>query len=263
MVERGPNHGGDGRVATVRRGAAVGLLAALLAACGLAIGPSGAGASLPVYEGQVFPTIHSSSDPEEFSWEVELGAGRELEQVDEREVAIDSRNGERAWSIVAAPAHDATGATVPTTIRVAGQNVVTLTVHHREGNPAAGAPFVYPVDEGAGWETGPASVEVTTGPPGEREQRERQERLAAEEREAAERARARAERCHVPALRGATLSGARRRLRRANCRLGAISRTGGATTKTSRVVWQAQSPGTSLAPGAPVGVRLGRGPGAH
>ncbi|HEX8753212.1 MAG TPA: hypothetical protein VF731_07335 [Solirubrobacterales bacterium] len=262
MVERGPNHGGDGRVAIAKRGAAVGLLAA----CVLAIGPSAAGASLPVYEGQAFPRIQSASDPEEFSWEVELGPGQELEQVDEREVAIDSRTGARSWSIVADPAHDATGATVPTTIRVVGEDVVTLTVHHREGNPAAGgAPFAYPVDEGAGWETGPATVEVT-GPPDEKElweQRERQERLGVEEREAAERAKARAERCHVPALRGATLAGARRRLRRANCRLGAISRTGGATTKTSRVVGRAQPPGTSLAPDAPVGVRLGRGPGAH
>jgi hypothetical protein len=245
---------------TRRRGTVVTLLTALLTACGLVSGVAAATASLPVYEGGGFPDIHSASDPEDFSWEVELGTGQSLQQIDDHEVAVDSKSGEPSWWITAEPAHDANGATVPTTIQMTGENVVTLTVHHREGNPAAGgAPFVYPVSEGAGWETGFATV-IVQGPPDEqelREQRERQERAAKEEREAAKRIRAEAEQCHVPTLRGTTLAGARKRLHRANCRLGAISKTHDVTAKSGRVVEQTQPPGSSLAPNAEVGVRLG------
>lgn len=151
-----------------------------------------------------------------------------------------------------------TGISIGGSAALLGENVVTLTVHHREGNPAAGgAPFAYPVNEGVGWEGGFQTV-VVMGPPDEkelREQRKRQEQAAREEREAA----GLAKQCHVPALHGATLAGARKRLRRANCRLGAIVKLHGVSAKVGRVAEQTETAGSSLAPGAKVGVRLGQG----
>jgi hypothetical protein len=230
----------------------------------LAVGASTASASFPAYEGGSFPTIHSPSDPEEFSWEVTLGEWQELEQIDDQEVGVYYSNGHLAFSIRATPASDAQGATVPTTIQETGVNVVTLTVHHREGNPAAGgAPFDYPVVDGPGWEGGFHTEVIVMGPPDEmelREQRERQERVAGEEREEAERA-VQAARCHVPALRGATLAAARERLRHANCRLGSIAKPRGVTARAGRVVTQTAAPGTSLARDTKVGVKLGPGSG--
>jgi hypothetical protein len=235
--------------------------ASLLTLGVLALGGSTASASLPVYQGGYFPTIYGPTDPEEFSWEVELGETQELEQVNDQEVTVSYSNGLRAFSITAEPAHDAVGTAVPTTIQKTGEKVVTLTVHHREGNPAAGgAPFDYPISDGPGWEGGFHTEIVVIGPPDEmelREQRERQERVAREEREAAERA-ARAARCRVPALRGATLAAARERIRRANCRLGSIAKRRGVTAKAGRVVSQTAAPGSSLPHNTKVGVRLGR-----
>jgi hypothetical protein len=243
------------------------LLAASLTLCVLVFGAASALASLPVYEGATgFPEIHSPSDPEEFSWEVRLEGEAELRQVDEHEAAVFYSSGHRAFGIEAEPAHDADGATVPTTIQVTGEDVVTLTVHHRDGNPAAGgAPFDYPVSDGAGWEGGFSTV-IVKGPPDEqelREQRERRERVAREEREAAERAALQAARCHVPALRGVTLAGARKRLRRSNCVLGTITKSRGVTAKAGWVVEQTAAPGSSLAHDAKVGVRLGSGGGGQ
>ena len=49
-----------------------------------------------------------------------------------------------AFTINAGLAHDAEGSNVPTSLGVSEGNILTLTVHHRAGNPAAsGAPFVY------------------------------------------------------------------------------------------------------------------------
>jgi hypothetical protein len=182
-----------------------------------------------------------------------------MRQIDEKEIGVYYTEGPRAFAIQAEPAHDAVGATVPTTIQITGENVFTLTVHHREGNPAAGgAPFDYPIVAGPGWEGGFVPIEIE-GPPDEtelRERREREEREEREERQQAEEA-AQAKRCRVPALRGATVAGARRRLRRANCRLGAITKSRGVTRKTGRVVHQSKPAGSSLAHGTRVGIRLG------
>jgi hypothetical protein len=133
-----------------------------------AIGPPSVSAALPVYEGSMtFPQIDSSSGPEEFSWEIALSEGRELVQLDERTAEIRYENGHPATDITAEPAHDAEGATVPTTLSVTQPNVITLVVHHRAGNPAAGgAPFVYPVAPGEGWEGG-FTTERVQGPPDE------------------------------------------------------------------------------------------------
>jgi hypothetical protein len=168
-----------------------------------------------VYSGVGFPTIYGPADPEEFSWEVPLGERQELRQVDDQEIAVYYSNGTASWVIIAAPASDAQGVTVPTTIQVTGENVFTLTVHHRE-------------------------------------------RLAKEALEAAKRA-APAARCQVPALHGATLATARVRLRRSNCRLGAIAKSTGVHVKVAKVVGQSAAAGSSLSPDAKVGVRLGPG----
>jgi hypothetical protein len=123
---------------------AIGILAALT------IGSPVALAFPPVYEGDMrFPAIYSPSEPEEFSWEVPLGEEMEMQQIDEREIGVYYSNGHPAFAIQAEFAADAVGATVPTTIQIAGENVFTLAVHHRERNPAAGgAPFVYPITAG-------------------------------------------------------------------------------------------------------------------
>jgi hypothetical protein len=216
--------------------------------CVLALGVSQASASLPVYNGDMsFPMINSSAEPEEFSWEVTLGEEQELRQIDEQEVSVYYSEGQRALTIQAEPAHDADGATVPTTLRKTDEKVITLTVHHREGNPAAGgAPFVYPISAGPGWEGGfvPTVIEL---PPGEQEPREQQEE----------------KRCRVPALRGATVARAKRRLRRANCRLGAVTMDPSVTKKTGRVVHQTKPAGSSLPQDARVSIKLGPSGGGH
>jgi hypothetical protein len=233
-----------------------------LLSCMLIVGVSGASASLPTYDGSTdFPEIYGPSEPEEFSWEVKLGKEQELRAIDEREAAVFYNDGTRAFVIEAGPAHDADGATVPTTIQVSGENVITLIVHHREGNPAAGgAPFVYPVNYGEGWEGGFSTV-VVKGPPDEqelREERERQERASRERQEEEQQpAAGQAKQCQVPRLRGVTLAGARRRLRRADCDLGSITRARGVRAKAGRVIGQTEAPGSSLEPHARIGVRFG------
>ena len=217
-------------------------LVAVVVTCALAIGSSAALASPPVYGSgaPMFPRIDSPAEPEEFSWEVTLYEEQELRQINEQEIGVYYTSGQRAVLIQAEPAHDADGATVPTTIQVTGERVFTLTVHHREGNPAAGgAPFVYPIVAGPGWEGGFVTTVIEL-PPGEKELSEGE-----------------AKRCHVPALRGATVAGARKRLLRANCRLGAVTRSGGVTRKTGRVVHQTEPAGSSLAQDAKVGIKLG------
>jgi hypothetical protein len=208
-----------------------------------------------------FPKIYSPAEPEEFSWEVILEE-EEMRQINEQEIGVYYSSGHIAFGIQAEPASDAVGATVPTTIQVTGENVITLTVHHREGNPAAaGAPFVYPIVAGPGWEGGFVPTEIE-GPPDEQELREQREREEREERQKAEEA-AQAKRCRVPALRGVTVAGAKRRLLRANCRLGAVTRSGGVTRKTGRVVHQTEPAGSSLAQDARVGIKLGPSGGGH
>lgn len=133
--------------------------------------PAGASA-LPVYEGVLqFNDITSPSGPEEFSWEVKLAPEQTLMQMDEKHAEVFYGGGHPAYGIEAEPAHDANGASVPTTLTVIEPNTITLTVHHRAGNPAAGgAPFDYPIIEGAGWEGGITTV-LVEGPPDESESR--------------------------------------------------------------------------------------------
>ncbi|HEU5252076.1 MAG TPA: hypothetical protein VFU16_01965 [Solirubrobacterales bacterium] len=130
------------------------------------------------------------------------------------------------------PAHDAAGATVPTTLSVTQPNVITLTVHHRAGNPeAGGSPFVYPITAGVGWDGGFQShfiampAEQAAPPP----------------------------RCTVPDLTGRTLRAARNILHRARCKLGPVR---GERRRGARVVKQYRLAGKSLPDWTGVGVRV-------
>lgn len=201
----------------------------------------------PPYEGVQFPEIHSSADPEDYCWEVQLEEGEELRQVDEQHAAVYYTEPEHlAFEITATLAHDADGAAVPTSIEVTGERDVTLTVHHRAGNPAAGgAPFDYPISPGGGWEGGFESHEIE-GPPDEAAQHAASLALASPEA-------ASHPQCKVPDLLDDTLRAARKQLRRANCRLGPVH---GKRSRTARVAHQFRKPGTSLPAGTKVGVKL-------
>lgn len=205
----------------------------------LATGVSSASAQppLPVYEGGFFPTIHGPADPEEYQWEVHLHPGQELHQIDDQNAAIYFEDETVMGVLSAAPARDARGTAVPTSLSVSAGNVVTLTVHHRDGDPANdGVPFVYPVTEGSAFEVGYSSVTVVEPPSAA---------LAPPEP---------APSCVVPRLKGQSLKVDRRKLREAGCRLGDVR---GVRSKSARVVRQYPGPGTVLGRDAEVGVKLG------
>jgi hypothetical protein len=223
-----------------------------------AVGPASAPAEplLPIYSGLLdFSTIKGPSDPEEYSWKVKLVEGQELKAVDDQLAEVYFEDGTPMMKIEARPAHDADGASVPTSLRISEGDIVTLIVHHRDGNPAAeGAPFAYPILGGKGWEVGP-SVVIVVGPKDEQELREERERVAREEWEAAQVAeRGPTRDCLVPRLKGESLKTGRRKLRRAGCRLGEVRGPG---SKTAKVVKQNPKAGATLAAGAEVGVKIG------
>jgi hypothetical protein len=224
-----------------------GVLAALVAALVWAGTPSAARAETcaPYEGGMTFPMIHGPEDPEDYCWEVQLGAGEKLRQIDDQHAEVDFESGHFAFGIQAKPAHDAVGTAVPTTLAVSDPNLITLTVHHRAGNPAAGgAPFDYPILSGTGWEGGFIS-EAVKGP--------------ADESEAKPKPTAPVEEipalmCDVPALQGRTLQAARRALQRANCHLGPVR---GQRRPGVKVVKQYRQYGETLPAGSVVGVKLG------
>jgi hypothetical protein len=184
-----------------------------------------------------FQAIYNSEGPEEFSWTVKMEEEQELQGVDETHAAVYWSGTEHiAFSIEAAKAHDASGAAVPTTLAVTQPNIITLTVHHRAGNPAAGgAPFTYPISQGPAFETGYATVLVEMPPPTE-------QALPPP-----------VLRCTVPNLVGLTLRAALRQLRRSNCGLGEVR---GERLRGARVVKQFRRAGRSLPVGTQVGVKL-------
>jgi NHL repeat len=115
----------------------------------------------PVYDGFLaFANIRTSGAPEKFSWEVIMGKGQSLVQVDEKTAeVVYPEDGTVNATIHAEPAHDATGKELSTSVAVEGSNVVTLTVHHKvEG-------VVYPVTGGPGFQVGYETV--TAFPPPE------------------------------------------------------------------------------------------------
>jgi hypothetical protein len=204
---------------------------------------AGHATAAPLYDGAMtFPAIQSAADPEEYSWEVDLDEGQELRQVDDENAAVyyvgDSEH--LAFTVTAVSAHDAEGATVPTTLAVTQPNLITLTVHHRAGNPAAGgAPFDYPITGGPGWEGGFHSVEIQL-PPGEVEPRSEEPPPPPT--------------CSVPHLRGLSLRAARRQLRFGDCALGPVH---GRRTRGATILRQYRPAGKSLPAGTPVGIKLG------
>jgi hypothetical protein len=146
------------------------LLVAIVVAAALLWVPAAGAAEPPEFDGVMnFPKINGPSDPEEYSWRVELGSGQKLMPIVDG-AAIVYKDGTVAFTIAPEDAHDAQGAAVPTTLAVTGPDVITLTVHHRAGNPAAGnASFAYPVVPGPAFSTayaGTVTQEPTReGPP--------------------------------------------------------------------------------------------------
>lgn len=208
---------------------AVGSLASACAACAEPI---------PPFDGTMsFHDIEGPEGTEEFSWAVKLDEEEELRAIDETHAGVYWVGDETlAMTITAVLAHAADGANVPTTLAVTQPNAITLTVHHRAGNPAAGgAPFEYPIVAGAGWEGGfqqsigdmPPPTEQAPPPP--------------------------VLRCVVPDLSGRTLRASLRQLRRANCALGEVR---GERSRGARVVKQFRKPGKSLLVGTAVDVKV-------
>jgi hypothetical protein len=192
-----------------------------------------------------FPTIHGPEDPEDYCWEVQLFAGQELRQISETEAGVFYESGHKAFGIEAEMAHDAVGATVPTTLTVTAPSLITLTVHHRAGNPAAGGePFHYPVTRGIGWEGGREPVEIK-GPPDEAELKPKPLPLPPEE--------APVTTCEVPVLQGRTVKAARRALLLADCQLGPVR---GHRRPGARIVKQYHPAYKVLPAGTAVGVKL-------
>lgn len=256
-------HAGQTRWARMVLGVALLLLTVVLAAL-LATGSASAepAPEPPVFDGfQSFPAIADASYPEDYSWTVELSSRQKLVQVDEQTAEVQYEDGVRAFTISAEPAHDSEGATVPTTLAVTGPDVITLTVHHRAGNPAkGGAPFRYPITAGQGWEGGYGTPTVIQGPLDEtelREQREREEaaRLATLGTPVAPSPAASS--CVVPKLKGLSLARSRQRLGAAGCGVGTLERAPGATARSGRVVAQRPRPGRTLSAGTAVALRLG------
>jgi hypothetical protein len=186
--------------------------------------------------------IHGPLDPEDYSWEVELGDELELRQDGEHSASVYYFDGEHvAFSIAGVEAHDATGKSVPTTLTVSPPNIVMLTVHHRAGDPAAGgAPFTYPIGAGSGYKAGSSTVEVIMPPSDPLPVRDVIRKP-----------------CLVPKLKGESLTSARRGIKAAGCRISRVRRKQGTASKRDRVVAQSPEAGTSLPLWAPVVIRLG------
>jgi hypothetical protein len=158
-------------------------LAAVLLALAVGAAPASAdpGTPLPTYDGAMsYPAITEPPSPEEYSWRVALNPGQSLKLDDPQHAEVDYEGGVTAMVIVPEPAHDANGAAVPTSLAVSEEDVITLIVHHRAGNPAAGgAPFAYPVSSGPAFIIGEGTV-IVQGPLDESEIREARERIERE-----------------------------------------------------------------------------------
>jgi PASTA domain len=226
---------------------------ALLASLSVAVAPAAAAEEgnaaplRPVSEGGLsIPVITGPNAPEEYPVQYEnLIQGVRFRQVSEQLIAVEYLGrGNADWKIEALPAYAADGAAVPTSIRLSGSEkgyVVTMIVHHRAGNPAAGgAPFVYPI-QGSGREGGyfTGAVEVKPTP-------------AAEPIAAAPLAP-----CKVPSLHGLSLKAAKARLRAAHCAIGTVRISAPITADTGKVVKQFRAAGTNFPGGTAVAVKLG------
>ncbi len=179
-----------------------------------------------------------------------LDEGQELRQIDDQHAAVylvDTEPELLAWTITATAAHDAIGSSVPTTLAVTGANVITLTVHHRAGNPAAGgATFIYPVTAGSGWEGGFQTYFAMMPPP------EPLPQQASTSDEVVQPSQ-----CVVPRLKGKSLKASKWLLRQAKCLAGDVRKRGEANLRSGKVVRQFPRPGTSSALWTPVKLTLG------
>jgi hypothetical protein len=119
----------------------------------------------PIFDGVMnFQAIRAITAPESYSWQVELGPGQYLEQISEQNaVELYYEGGTPAMQISAEQAHDATGATVPTTLEKTGSDEITLHVKHKGGN------YVYPILAGPSFGVGYQATVITEpiieGPP--------------------------------------------------------------------------------------------------
>jgi hypothetical protein len=260
--------------------AATAILCALVASLAIAVAPAAAHvapaalagtvtpeendtAPIRDYDGVMIPEIRGLGSPERYPLRISLARRQELRQVSPTEVQVVYTDGAESFAITAEKAHDADGAKVPTTLEMTGEDEITLTVHHRAGNPAGGgAPFDYPITAGEGWEGGPLQTVIVKGPPDETELREMSERERKEKELIEASPPAQVEpppvpTCKVPTLRGYSLRGAKNRLRVAHCGIGAVHLAAGATDGKGKVVKQFHAAGTELAAGSPVAVKLG------
>jgi hypothetical protein len=194
--------------------------------------------------GFAWPEIRDAAGFEEYPFEVNLGPGQVLNQVTEHEVAVYAE-GYVQFKLTDPRAHDAEGATVPTALVVTEPDVVTMIVRHRAGNPAAGgAPFLYPIVSGTGWEGGFRTITVEMNNP-------------TPPAPTPEPAPATPTACTVPSLHGLSLKSAKARLHAALCTVGQVRLAAGATAGKGRVVKQFRPAGTQLGAGTPVAVKLG------
>jgi hypothetical protein len=233
------------------------LIAGLVIASGSAAAESGDAAPLRSLSdgGLDFPTIIGPEAPEEYPFQVEGFAPEVvLRQIDDQLIVGEYvEGGVRSASFEAVAAHDADGATVPTTLTLGEDEVITLTVHYKAGNPAAGgAPFVFPITDGVGWSGGFFTGTVQMINPFAEA-----ERKVVEANPAAHPEPPPAPTCKVPTLRGYSLRGAKNRLRVAHCGLGAVHLAAGATLGKGKVVKQFHPAGARLVEGSPVAVKLG------
>jgi sugar lactone lactonase YvrE len=109
----------------------------------------------PLYDGMMnFEAIRDASAPETFTWRVNLAPEQELKLIDADHIeVVYTGTDHTALSIMAAPARDAIGSSVPTNLSLSGPDEVSLTINHHAPSPAGGS-FVYPVVAGVGWEGG-------------------------------------------------------------------------------------------------------------
>jgi PASTA domain len=241
--------------------AATAFLCALVASLAIAVAPAAAEflGPAPIRNldegGMQFPMITGPEASEEYPFHVTLGEEQFLRQVSATAVEVYYAGHLPAFSIAAEEADDAVGAAVPTTLAMTGPAEVTLTVHHREGNPAAAwAPFQYPISTGSGWTGGFTTVVVPMENPFAES-----ERKVIEANPAATLEPLPVITCKVPSLDGYSLRGAKNRLRAAHCGIGAVHLATGATIGKGKIVKQFHPVGTELAAGAPVAVKLGVG----
>lgn len=246
-------------------------VAAVIAVLAVVAAPAGAETGgvpqFPEFDGiQSFPTIKGPTEPDEFSWLVRMSDDQSLQQVSETEVWVEYEDGVVAIAIRSEAAKDRAGALVPTTLRVSEGDVLTLIVHDREGNPAAGgAPFAYPIVPASSWASDETTPDFIKGPPDEMEieaeriatERAREGRqVAAATTPPATSPRA-VPTCTVPSLRGFGLPAVKKLLRGADCAIGRVHLARGATRGKGKVVRQFRAAGIELAAGARVAIKLG------